>query len=55
MPKNVAQWAGIVVTGIIVLGSDASAIYAVPLGILAGALATFFVSLAEIRSEVRSR
>ena len=47
MPKNVAQWTGIAVTAIVVLGCDIDVLYAVPLGIFAGALATFFSSLAE--------
>ena len=53
MPKNVAQWAGITVTAIVVLGCDTSVIYAMPLGIFAGALATFFVSLAEYMARER--
>ena len=47
MPKNVAQFTGIVVTGIIVFGTDLDVFYAMPLGIFAGALATFFVALAD--------
>jgi len=47
MPKNVAQWTGLAVTAIVVLGCDVDVLYAVPLGVFAGALATFFVSLAE--------
>jgi hypothetical protein len=49
MPKNIAQWTGITVTSIVVLGVDTSVFYAMPLGIMAGALATFLVSLAESR------
>ena len=49
MPKNIAQWTGICVTSIIVLGTDLDVIYAMPLGIMAGALAIFFVSLSEKR------
>ncbi len=49
MPKNVAQWTGIAVTAIIVFGCDIDVLDAVPLGIVAGALATFFVALAEQR------
>jgi hypothetical protein len=49
MPKNIAQWTGITVTAIVVLGCDTSVFYAMPLGIFAGALATFFVSVAESR------
>jgi hypothetical protein len=51
MPKNIAQWTGITVTSIIVLGCDTNVFIAMPLGIFAGALATFFLSLAETKSE----
>ena len=47
MPKTLAQWTGVAVTAIVVSGSDMDILYAVPLGIFAGALATFFSSLAE--------
>jgi hypothetical protein len=47
MPKNVAQWTGLAVTAIVVLGCDMDVVYAVPLGVFAGALATFFASLAD--------
>lgn len=47
MPKNVAQWTGITVAATIVLGCDANIALAMPLGVFAGTLATFFVSLAE--------
>ena len=49
MPKNVAQFTGIAVTAIVVFGTDLDVFYAMPLGIFAGALATFFVSLADAR------
>jgi hypothetical protein len=49
MPRNIGQWTGLVVTTIIVLGCDMDVLYAVPLGIMAGALATFFVTLADSR------
>jgi hypothetical protein len=49
MPKTVAQWTGLAVTVIIVFGCDVDVIYAMPLGILAGALATFFISLDDQR------
>ena len=49
MPKHIGQWTGMVVTTIIVLGCDVDVLYAVPLGIMAGALATFFVTLADAR------
>jgi hypothetical protein len=49
MPKNIAQWTGITVTAIVVLGCDTSVFYAMPLGIFAGALAAFLVATAESR------
>jgi len=55
MPKTMAQWVGIVVTSIVVLGCDADVIYAVPLGIFAGALATLFVALDDQRRLVKAR
>jgi hypothetical protein len=54
MPKNVAQWTGLAVTAIVVLGCDMDVLYAVPLGVFAGALATFFVSLAEQYDKARA-
>lgn len=45
VPKNYAQWVGMFVTAIVVLGTDMDVVYAVPLGIAAGALAVFFVTL----------
>jgi hypothetical protein len=51
MPKNVAQLTGMVVTAIIVFGTDLDVYYAMPLGLFAGALATFFVALADYRAE----
>jgi hypothetical protein len=53
MPKHIGQWTGIAVTAIVVLGCDMDVVYAVPLGIMAGALATFFVSLADARALAR--
>ena len=47
MPKTLAQWTGVAVTAIVVSGSDMDLFYAVPLGVFAGALATFFSSLGE--------
>lgn len=50
MPRlNLAQWTGIAVTVIVVLGNDLDVIYAVPLGLLAGALANLFTELAKLR------
>jgi hypothetical protein len=55
IPKNIGQWTGMVVTTIIVLGCDMDVFYAMPLGIMAGALATFFVALADQREAVRAK
>ena len=49
MPNNLAQWTGVAVTAIVVLGSDMDMLYAVPLGVLAGALATAFSAAAAER------
>ena len=48
MPKTLSQWTGVAVTAIVVSGSDMDLLFAVPLGIFAGALATFFSSLADV-------
>ena len=53
MPTSLAQWTGLAVTAIVVLGTDMDVVYAVPLGFLAGALATFFSSLAEAARPAR--
>jgi len=55
MPKSLAQLTGIIVCSIVVFGTDMDVAYAMPLGILSGALAVFFVSVAEGRDLVRSR
>jgi hypothetical protein len=49
MPRNVAQWTGLMVTTIVVFGCDLDVVYAVPLGVFAGALAMFFVALDDER------
>ncbi|HVV65899.1 MAG TPA: hypothetical protein VHC42_10545 [Rhizomicrobium sp.] len=49
MPKNVAQLTGMIVTAIVVFGTDLDVYYAMPLGVMAGALATLLVALAEYR------
>jgi hypothetical protein len=53
MPRSVAQLTGILVTAIVTFGTDLDAVYSVPLGILAGALAMFFVSMSEAREHLR--
>jgi hypothetical protein len=55
LPKSFAQLTGVVVCGIVVFGTDLDVAYAMPLGILSGALAVFFVSVAEGRETVRLR
>jgi hypothetical protein len=47
LPKTLAQWTGVAVTAIVVSGSDMDLLLAIPLGIFAGALATFFSTFAE--------
>ncbi len=49
MPKSVAQLTGMLVTAIVTFGTDLDLTYAMLLGVGAGALATFFVSLAEAK------
>lgn len=50
MPRSLAQLTGMIVTTIIVFGSDLDVYYAMPLGVFAGALATLFVAAAEYRT-----
>ena len=47
LPKSVAQLTGVLVTAIVAFGTDLDVYYAMPLGIFAGALAVFFVSVSE--------
>jgi hypothetical protein len=55
IPKSVAQLTGMIVTGIVAFGTDLDVYYAVPLGIFAGALAMFFVSMSEADDSYRAR
>jgi hypothetical protein len=55
IPKSVAQLTGVLVTAIVAFGTDIEVYYAVPLGVFAGALAMFFVSLAEAQESYRER
>ena len=43
------------VTGIVAFGTDLEVYYAVPLGVFAGALAMFFVSLSEAQDTYKAR
>jgi hypothetical protein len=54
MPK-VAHLTGMIVTAIVVFGTDADVLSAVPLGIMAGALAMFFMAMADGRQAVKVR
>jgi len=47
MPRTVAQFTGMLVTAIVVFGTDVDVFTAIPLGIVAGALATFLVALSD--------
>jgi hypothetical protein len=49
LPKSVAQLTGMIVCAIVTFGTDMDLTYAMPLGIFAGGLAIFFVSVAEAR------
>ena len=53
LPKSVAQLAGVIVCSIVVFGTDLDVAYAVPLGVLSGGFAVFFVSVAESRERAR--
>ena len=55
IPKSVAQLTGVVVASIVAFGTDLEVYYAVPLGVLAGALAMFFVSLTEAQDTYKAR
>lgn len=55
MPRSVAQLTGMLVTAIVAFGTDADVTWSVPLGVFAGALAMFFVSLTESRDSYRAR
>jgi hypothetical protein len=50
MPGSVAKLTGVLVTAIVTFGTDLELTYAMILGVFAGALATFFVSLAEAKN-----
>jgi hypothetical protein len=54
MPKF-AQITGMIVTSIVVFGTDTDILLAVPLGVLAGGLAMFFASLSEQKAAAKDR
>ena len=47
--QSVAKLTGMLVTAIVTFGTDIDVTYAMILGVLAGGLAMFFVSVAEAR------
>ena len=53
MPKSVAEVTGVIVTAIVTFGTDLDITWSVPFGVFAGALAMFFVSLAEARENAK--
>jgi hypothetical protein len=55
IPRSVAQLTGVLVTAIVAFGTDIEVYYAVPLGVFAGALAMFFVSLSEAQGSYQQR
>ena len=55
LPKSAAQLTGVLVTAIVAFGTDLDVYYAVPLGIFAGALALFFVSMSEGQDALQTR
>ena len=55
IPRSVAQLTGVLVTGIVAFGTDIEVYYAVPLGVFAGALAMFFVSMSEAQDAYKQR
>ena len=48
MPKTVAQWTGLAVTAIIVFGCDLDVLYALPLGLMAGAVAAALIEVDDL-------
>ncbi|HEY1637530.1 MAG TPA: hypothetical protein VGF62_03320 [Rhizomicrobium sp.] len=48
MPKTVAQWTGLAVTVIVVFGCDLDVLYALPLGLMAGAVAAAVIEVDDL-------
>jgi hypothetical protein len=55
IPRSVAQLTGVLVTAIVAFGTDLDVYYAVPLGVFAGALSMFFVSMSEAQDRYKTR
>ncbi len=47
MPRTPAQMTGMLVTAFIAFGTDMDVFYSVPLGVLAGMLTVFFITVGE--------
>jgi len=54
LPKSVAQLTGMLVTAIVAFGTDIDVYYAMPLGVFAGAMAIFFVSISEAQQATKA-
>jgi hypothetical protein len=52
MPRNVAQWTGVAIATIVVLGRDSDVVYALPLSLAAGGLAAFFAALPDLQASI---
>jgi hypothetical protein len=50
-----AQLTGVLVTAIVAFGTDLDVVYAMPLGVFAGALAVFFVSVSDGEQALRAK
>jgi len=55
LPKSTAQLTGVMVTAIVTFGTDLDVFYAMPLGVFAGALALFFVTISEREDALQVR
>jgi hypothetical protein len=55
LPRNVAQLTGVIVAGIVGFGTDTDLFVAIPLGVLAGALAALFVWMSDPRARLKAR
>jgi len=51
---RLAQLTGLIVTSIVVFGTDTDVLIAVPMGVMAGALAVFFMALANARVKAKN-
>ncbi len=49
MPRTPAQMTGMLVTAFIAFGTDMDVFYSVPLGVMAGMITVFFVTVGELR------